>query len=266
MEPYPHRERILHPEERPCERGRPSAIINTNGSYAVFSKGLSEAARKRVELGVAVAQEKLLSAHVEHALDLIALVNEEVSFTDALEIYTRLLRLDEDEAQNISSRALAILGEKAEQTREWPEPAQEPRQEPGDEEEGEATGWSLFGQLRQRLRGRMNAELRRKIELIAARTEVAMIETHVDNALNFADFLDPEVRQREAVELYLDALDVRESIAEVVYYQSLSRMAEDILPPHGSGLAAARGETGKPGGKAGEPRKREPAGRLNPVD
>ncbi|NIP78062.1 MAG: hypothetical protein GWM90_02195, partial [Gemmatimonadetes bacterium] len=47
-----------------------------------------------MELAVAVAQEKLLSAHVDHALDLIALVNEDVSFPDALEIYTRLLRLD----------------------------------------------------------------------------------------------------------------------------------------------------------------------------
>ena len=76
----------------------------------MFSKGLSEGARKRVELAVAVAQEKLLATHVDHALDLISLVNEEVSFTDALEIYSRLLRLEEDDAQNISTRSLAILG------------------------------------------------------------------------------------------------------------------------------------------------------------
>lgn len=227
----------------------------------MFSKGLSEGARKRVELAVAVAQEKLLSAHVDHALDLIALVDEDVSFTDALEIYTRLLRLDEDEAQNISTRALAILGEKAGKTREWPTPKTEPAAEGVEDEAGEeeASGWSLFGQLKQRLRGRVNEDLRRRIEFIAARTEVALIQVHVDNALHFVDFLEGEVSEQESVELYLDALDVRESIAEVVYYLSLSRLAEDVLPPHGSGLAATREE-------AGLPPHEDAAGRLHTVD
>ena len=232
----------------------------------MFSKGLSEGARKRVELAVAVAQEKLLSAHVDHALDLIALVDEDVSFTDALEIYTRLLRLDEDESQNISTRALAILGEKAVQSREWPagkDPAaKDPAVERAEAEavaEEEPSGWSLFGQLKQRLRGRVNEDLRRRIEFIAARTEVSLIQTHVDNALHFVDFLEGEVSERESVELYLDALDVRESIAEVVYYLSLSRLADDVLPPHGSGLAATRDDTGLP------PHE-DAAGRLHTVD
>ena len=226
----------------------------------MFSKGLTEGARKRVELAVAVAQEKLLSAHVDHALDLIALVNEEVSFTDALDIYTRLLRLDEDEAQNISTRALAILGKKAEETHEFPkEAAPQPEEEVEGEGEDERSGRSIFGQFRQRLRGRVKEGLRRRIEFIAARTEVALIQTHVDNALHFVDFLEGEVNEREAVELYLDALDVRESIAEVVYYLALSRMADDILPAHGSGIAAAREE-------AGLPAHDDAAGRLHTVD
>lgn len=260
MEPSPRQGTVIAPATDPWSGGRPSVFAITKRSEAVFSKGLSEGARKRVELGVAVAQEKLLSAHVEHALDLIALVTDEVSFTDALEIYTRLLRLDEDEAQNISTRALAVLGEKAELTQEWPEPAKEPRPEPREvDAEEEPSGWSLFGQLRQRLRGRVNEELRRRIELVAARTEVALIQTHVENAIQFVDFLQPEVSERESVELYLDALDVRESIAEVVYYLSLSRLAEEILPPHGSGLAAAREE-------AGLPTHKEAASRLHTVD
>lgn len=239
----------------------------------MFSKGLSDSARKRVELAVAVAQEKLLSAHVDHALDLIALVNQDVSFSDALEIYTRLLRLDEDESQNITTRALAILGEKAEQSREWPDetrgkaPRAERDRERQEEvveaeaatEESSSSGWSVFGQLKQRLRGRVNSDLRRRIEFIAARTEVALIKTHVSNALHFVDFLEGEVNERESVELYLDALDVRESIAEVVYYLSLSRLADDVLPAHGSGLAAAREE-------AGLPRHEDAAGGLHTIE
>lgn len=206
-------------------------------------KGLSQSARKRVELAVAVAQEKLLATHVDHALDLIALVNKDVSFTDALEIYSRLLRLEEDEARNITTRTLAVLGEKAEQDGEWPEPEPAPAAEPDGDEE---LSRSVFGNLRQRLRGRVNEELRRRIELVAARTEVALLHTHVDNALHFVDFLDSEINERQAVELYLDALDVRDSVAEVVYYFSLARIADDILPPHGTGLAAARKRAAAP--------------------
>jgi hypothetical protein len=205
-------------------------------------KGLSQNARKRVELAVAVSQEKLLAAHVDHALDLIALVDRQVSFTDALEIYARLLRLEEDEARNITTRTLAILGEKVEQQGDWviPEPAPPPETEASPAE----TGRSVFGQLRNRLKGRVNEDLRRRIEFIAARTEVSLLDTHVDNALHFVDFLDSELNEREAVELYLDALDVRDAIAEVVYYLSLARLADDLLPPHGSGLAAIQDHQG----------------------
>lgn len=209
----------------------------------MFSNGLSESARKRVELAVAVAQEKLLSDHVDHALDLVALVNDHVSFGEALEIYTRLMRLDEDEAQNVTTRALAILGKKAEESDGWP---REPERVESEEKSGSGRSW--FGQITSRLRGRENEELRRRIELIAARTEVALIQTHVDNALDFVGFLGQaeEVGEQKAVELYLDALDVRESIAEVTYYLALSRIADDLLPAHGSGLAAARDEEGLP--------------------
>jgi hypothetical protein len=210
----------------------------TNRSIAVSWKGLSPAGRQRVELAVAVSQEKLLTVHVDHALDLIDLVNNDVTFTDTLEIYSRLLRLDEEDARNISTRALAILGEKA-QVREWPE--HEALTEIDVEEEGRR---SFFGGFRQRLRGRVNEELRRRIELVAARAEVALTQAHVTNALHFVDFLDSEMNERQAIELYLDALDVRDAIAEVVYYLALARIADDVLPPHGSGLASARRRSG----------------------
>lgn len=207
----------------------------------MFSNGLSDSARKRVELAVAVAQEKLLSDHVDHALDLVALVNEDVTFSDALSIYTRLMRLDEDEAQNVRTRALAILGQKAEDTGA---PPREP--EVVGEEKSSRRSW--FGQLTHRFKGRENEALRRRIELIAARTEVALIHTHVDNALHFVQFLreEQELDDQEAVELYLDALDVRESVAEVTYYLALSKLADEVLPAHGSGLAAAREGEGLP--------------------
>jgi hypothetical protein len=204
-------------------------------------KGLSQSARKRVELAIAVSQEKLLAVHVDHALDLIDLVDQQVSFTDALEIYTRVLRLDEEVSRNISTRALAILGKKVEEVGIPPEMETESATEPTDANGDTESGRSFFGTFRQRIRGRVNEDLRRRIELVAARTEVALLNTHVDNALHFIDFLDSQMDERQAIELYLDALDVRDAIAEVVYYFTLARIANDVIPDHGTGAAARRG-------------------------
>jgi hypothetical protein len=188
------------------------------------SNDLSDSMRRRVELAVAVAQERLLATHVEHALLLIQLVGEQVPFENALVIYTRMLRLSEDEARVITTRALATLGEQGVRGEIWPElsseeapPSKEPRQ-------------SFMNLMRSRLRGRVNDEMRRKVELAAARTEVAILHTHVENSLQFVDLLENEMPYIEAVELYLDALQVRDSIAEVTAYMALARLAEGHLP------------------------------------
>jgi hypothetical protein len=191
------------------------------------SKSLSHAARRRVELAIAVAQERLLNTHVDHALDLIELVGDQVPFDDALDIYHRLLRISEDEARIITTRALATLGEHDDEPKSWPE-----RMAEADlAAHSEAPSGSLLQNLRQRLRGRINEDLRRWIELEAARTEVALIDAHVANALHFVGLLDGELPFTEATELYLEALEVRDSIAEVVYYITLARLNARLLPP-----------------------------------
>lgn len=190
------------------------------------SKDISETMRRRVELAVAVAQERLLSTHVNHALGLIQLVGDQVPFENALNIYTRMLRLSDDESRVITTRALAILGERAAQTEEWPEftKAEAPT------ENGETARRKFMNQFRSRLRGRVKEDLRRWVELVAARTEIAILNTHVDNAMNFVELLEKEATFNDAVELYLEALEVRESIAEVAYYMALTRLADQHLP------------------------------------
>ena len=191
------------------------------------SKDISEPMRRRVELAVAVAQERLLSTHVNHALGLIQLVGDQVPFENALNIYTRMLRLSDDEARVITTRALAILGERAAKTEEWPEFATSETTTP---QNGETARRKFMMTFRQRLKGRVKEDLRRWVELVAARTEIAILNTHVDNAMNFVELLDKEATFNEAVELYLEALEVRESIAEVAYYMALTRLADQHLP------------------------------------
>ena len=191
------------------------------------SKELAEPTRRRVELAVAVAQERLLATHVDHALNLIQLVGDQVPFENALAIYTRLLRLSDDEARVITTRALAILGERAAETETWPELITAAELEEAEE------GGRFIRTVRQRLRGRVNEDLRRFVELSAARTEVAILETHVENALNFVELLDRDLPFTEAVELYLELLEVRESVAEVAYYMALTKLSEQHLPQPG---------------------------------
>ncbi len=191
-----------------------------------FNKDVSEPMRRRVELAIAVAQERLLATHVDHALNLIQLVGSQVPFENALGIYVRLLRLSDDEARVITTRALAILGERAADTSSWPELITEAEIKEADE----GGRRKFMNTVRQRLRGRVHDDLRRFVELSAARTEVAILNTHVDNALNFVDLLETELPFSEAVEMYLEALEVRESISEVAYYQTLTRLADKQLP------------------------------------
>jgi hypothetical protein len=211
------------------------------------SKDISEPLRRRVELAIALAQERLLSTHVDHALRLIRLIGEQVPFENALGIYTRLLRLSDDEARVITTRALATLGERT-RIEPWPELTTEVV-----EEERGGTRRSLLDSMRQRLRGRVRDDLRRWVELAAARTEVALLETHVENALNFVDLLEKEQGVTEAVEVYLEALEVRESVAEMTYYFTLARIADRILPDGAKQNAKARKES--PANESAEERK-----------
>ena len=188
------------------------------------SNDLSDSIKRRIELAVAVAQERLLATHVRHALELIQIVGEQVPFENALAIYTRMLRLSEDESRVITTRALATLGEQGVQGEVWPELTAEQAPEAREPRK------SFMNLMRSRLRGRVNDDLRRQVELAAARTEVAILNTHVENALQFVELLDAEMPYIEAVELYLDSLQVRDSIAEVTAYMALARLANEHLP------------------------------------
>jgi tetratricopeptide (TPR) repeat protein len=198
------------------------------------SRDLSETLRRRVELAIAVAQERLLSTHVDHALRLIQLISEQIRFENALGIYTRMLRLSDDEARVITTRAMAILGEQDVDPTAWQEHA--PEREPDERSSPRRTFLRL---MRQRLRGRVKDELRRWVELAAARTEIALFHTHVENASNFIELLEKEQPPAEAVELYLDALEVRESVAELTYYAALGRIADRQLPETKRGATVA---------------------------
>lgn len=204
-------------------------------------KNSSRALQRQVDLTTAVSQERLLATHVRHVLALVDLVSDRLAFDDALDIYVRILRLNPEQARNIGSRALADLGRRdVAGTRPTPSPAPRVEAEPEVEVEEEeprrgaeavARSDALFSRLRRRVRGRVQDELRDRINLAAARTEDALLETHVQNALLFVRALADEVDAPEAVELYLETMLLPEGVADVIYHRSLRVIADRVLPP-----------------------------------
>jgi hypothetical protein len=208
-------------------KGEPSrsafGVTFVKGLFA--SRDLPEQVRRRVELAVAVAQERLVSTHVKHALRLVQVAGDQMPFLNVLNMYSRVLRLSDDDARVVISRALATIGEEAARSDHWPEP-------PTEDAEEEPTGgrrW-LMRLVRERLRGRVNEDLRKWVDFAAARAEVAILDTHIENALTFVELLEREMPVTDAAEVYLDSLRVRDSLSEVVYFSVLARLADQHLP------------------------------------
>lgn len=196
-------------------------------------KSSSRSLQRQVDLTTAVCQERLLATHVRHVLALVDLVSDRLAFDDALDIYVRILRLTPEQARNIGSRALAELGRRGGSPVTTPPPAPAPEPEPEDDPARSHAGRSdaLFSRLRRRVRGRVQDELRERINLAAARTEDALLETHVHNALNFTKALSAELSASEAIETYLETMMLPEGVADVIYNRALRLIADKVLPP-----------------------------------
>lgn len=78
----------------------------------------------------------------------------------------------------------------------------------------------MFNWFRKRLSG----EARRKLLLAAARSEEAIIETHVANALDLLEDLGDEVDLDRGIELYLEMLSLGDPLASVVTNRVLAQV------------------------------------------
>jgi hypothetical protein len=78
----------------------------------------------------------------------------------------------------------------------------------------------MFDFLRRR---RLSAEAKRKLLIVAARSEEAIIETHVSNVLDMVDILGDEVDVDRALELYGEMLPMDEHVAATVTNRVIAR-------------------------------------------
>jgi len=185
--------------------------------------------RAALEIATASARERLLDAHAAHLLDLVTGVRGQLSPGRAMAIYARLHALEPEFARRIGSKVLAALGERAEAV---------PFDDAAPDDDWDAA-LSTFQQLRRRIRGRVNHELRRAIEIHTGRTEIAILNVHVDNILRFVHLLAPETPIARIVAFYSERIGVRKSVAEVAYYMTLDRLADTLTTWPGQGVPAA---------------------------
>lgn len=188
------------------------------------SKKPRVSAEKRRELLVAaaVAREALLQTHVKQALELIGLAGNRVSAIRMLGIYVRVNALPPADADLLTLRVLALLGEES-----------YAGARPLMYVEGEASGAEslpLVGIVRERLRGRALDDLRGWVELHTGSTQVALLELHVVHALRFVELLQDTHAIAGALREYSDMVTVPNAINEALYIFVLDRLAGEGLP------------------------------------
>lgn len=76
-------------------------------------------------------------------------------------------------------------------------------------------------------RQRLSAEARRKLLIVVARSEEAIVETHIDNVLDLLDVLGDEVDLDRALDLYVQAMSLPEQLAATVTNRLLARAEPD---------------------------------------
>lgn len=205
-------------------------------------KNLARGTRRQLDLTTAVCQERLLVTHVRHVLAFVDVMSSDLAFDDALDIYVRVLALTPEQGRNVGSRALAALGQRT----GLANPVRTDVASLADRELSEPAGEggrsdALMSRLRRRVRGRVQADLRLRVTLAAARAEDCILETHVDNCLLFARALGDEHQGPEAVELYLETMALPDGISDVIYNRSLRHLADDVLPPLPEGAGVPSG-------------------------
>lgn len=103
----------------------------------------------------------------------------------------------------------------------------------------------MFDWLRRR---RLSSEAKRKLLIVAARSEEAIVETHVANVLDMIDMLGDELDLDRALEVYQEMLPMDEHVAATVTNRVLSRYEN----PSSRGRGASSGPAGGGPGRFGD--------------
>lgn len=195
---------------------------------------LPDSIRRRLEFTTALAWESLVETHIEQSSAFVALLAPQLSLEDALVRYFREMDLDDEMIAAIQPRVLVGVERSMDSPR--PGDAEAASGSPAvDAQNGDPHGWRRFrpGEVvrEMRQRQRRHGQIDRQVRLAIARSEEAVIATHVDNAIAFVALLEPYVPLDRAVAAYLSAGSLNGGRAQTVFQRAMARLADVHLPP-----------------------------------
>jgi hypothetical protein len=178
--------------------------------------------------------EALVETHVIQATEFVQLFDGRMSIEDALTRY--LLETDQTDSMASAVRTRVLVALESEMHApdtddvlgDGADPV-EPTAGDSDEE-----GWRRFRPdvvmrgIKERQRREDETEM--WVRLAIARSEEAVIRTHVDNAITFAALLEGEVAIDRAVQHYLGAVVLSGARGQAVFQRTMSRLADVHLP------------------------------------
>ncbi|HSK19754.1 MAG TPA: hypothetical protein VK912_11455 [Longimicrobiales bacterium] len=192
-----------------------------------------DAIRRKLDVTSAMSWEALVDAHVDEAMQFVALAAPYEPIEEALPRYLREMDIQTAMAAAIRTRVLTAVEEEPPVAPGdlFDDP---PLQFPGDDLEDEDVGWSLLRNPQRVVRGvirrqKRSDEYERLTQLALARAEERAIRTHIENAIGFVALLGDEPFDR-AIESYLRSVDVSGGRAQAVFQRTMARLADVHLP------------------------------------
>lgn len=179
-----------------------------------------------------MAWEALVDAHVDEAMQFIALAAPFEPIEESLPRYLREMDLQTSMAAAIRTRVLTAVEE------EPPVPPEDLLDDnpmlrrDGSDDDGDV--WGLLRQPQRVVRGvirrqKRGEEFDRITQLALARAEENIIRTHIENAISFVALLEDEPFDR-AIESYLSTVLVSGGRAQAVFQRTMARLADVHLP------------------------------------
>ncbi len=196
-------------------------------------KRMPEQVRRRLEMATAAAWQDVVDAHAEHATRFVALVQDRLPFDQAVERYLTDTDLRDPAAAAVRARVFIRL----EQAPGFPAAGDAQPSPGGEGTEGGPEGAVGLKRFRPDVLARGIARRVREheafegsVRLAIARAEEAVLQAHIDNAVQFTDILSGNLALDEAVEDYIDVMRLTGGRAQSVFQRTMARLADLHLP------------------------------------
>jgi hypothetical protein len=191
-------------------------------------KRTPEPVRRRLETAAAAAWEAVVDAHARHAALFARLAAHRLPVDQAVDRYLSESDLREPMASAVRARVLLRL-EAA------PASPAEAQAAAGDRPKADKPGGLKRFRPDVLARGiarkvREHDAFEESVRLAIARAEEAVLQAHIDNAVEFSGILGGHLGLDEAVEDYIDLMRITGGRAQSVFQRAMARLADIHLP------------------------------------